>query len=59
MRERRHEADAGAALDTIDQYCRELIERAICNQHVENNDFGPSAQAARSSFDATVASALG
>src|ERR1700694_553296 len=58
MRERRHEADAGAAFDTVDQYISQLIEQIIGTRRIDSNDFGPCDHAARSSFDATVASAL-
>ncbi len=58
MLERRHEADAGAAFDTVDQYRRQLIQRGIRNRRIERNDFSLGAHAARSSFDATVASAF-
>jgi hypothetical protein len=58
MRERRHEADAGAAFDTIGQDISQLIQCGIRNRRIERNDFDGRAHAARSSFDATVASAF-
>ncbi|MEA2920227.1 MAG: hypothetical protein QOF07_190 [Bradyrhizobium sp.] len=58
LRERRHEADAGAALDAIDQHRGELIQRACSDRRHESDDLRRSAHAARSSFDATVASAF-
>ena len=58
MPERRHETDTGAAFDAIDQHGGELIERAVRNRRLEDGDFDSAAHAARSSFDATVESAL-
>ena len=58
MRERRHEADAGAAFYTVDQYRRQLIQRGIRNRRIESNYFSLGAHTARSSFEATVASAF-
>ena len=57
-RERRHETDAGATLDAIDQHGSELLDRAICDRRGEDGDFDAGVHAARSSFDATVESAL-
>src|SRR4051812_22168529 len=62
LRERRHEADAGAALDGIDQDISQLRERAVRERRTETSEVGLVARlvthAARSSFEATVASAL-
>ena len=57
-RERRHEADAGAARDTIDQHIGEFTQRDIRNRRGEASDLGAGAHAAKSSFDATVESAF-
>ncbi len=58
LRERRHEVDAGAAFDAIDENIGQLIQRAIRNRRFERDYFNCGVHAARSSFDATVASAL-
>ena len=58
VRERRHEADAGAARDTVDQDIGELFQRGIRDRRGERNDLDLPAHAARSSFDATVESAF-
>jgi len=57
LREWRHEADAGAAFNTVDQHRSQLIQRGFGGRTVENDDLGRITHA-RSSFDATVASAL-
>ena len=58
MRERRHEADGSATLDAIDQHFGELIQRGLGNRCVQNRYVECRAHAARSSFEATVASAF-
>ena len=58
VRKRRHERDAGAAFDAIDQNIRQLIGRGFNLACTQRNDFGACAHAARSSLVSTVASAL-
>ena len=58
LRERRHEVDTGAAFDAVDQHIRELLQRGIRDRRRKRDDFGLRSHAARSSLEATVASAL-
>ena len=58
LRERRHEADAGATCDAIDQHGSEFVERAVGDRRFQGTNVELGAHAARSSFEATVESAL-
>jgi hypothetical protein len=57
-RKRRHEVDAGATCDTVRQHLGEFVQRASADWRGERNDPDVFAHAARSSLDATVASAF-
>ncbi len=46
------------ALDAVDQHGGELVQFTLRDRSTERDDFGCFVHAARSSFDATVASAF-